>query len=139
MRRLLFLLPVAALIACGDTLVGELDEDIVGNYDLISVDGNPLPITFVDTDTLQVEITAAEMFVGVNGAFREIDTFRLTRESGVTMQVDTFTGAWTFTTGNLVSFTTQTSQGPLTLPGAWNGTNAITLNLDGVDWVWRHR
>ena len=77
--------------------------------------------------------------VGINGVYREIDTFEYTRASGVEMQVDTFTAVWTIGPNNVISVTTQTQQGPLTLTGAWNGTNTLTFDVAGLEWVWRHR
>ena len=140
MPRLLMLLSAVVLTttACTDT-IGGVDEDIAGFYDLIAIGGDPLPITFEDSDTLQVEITAAEIFMGINGVYREVDTFRLTRESGVTMQVDTFTADWIIGPNNVLTVTTQTSQGPQSFSGGWNGANTLTFRVGSVDWVWRHR
>ncbi len=139
MPRLLMLLSAVALAtACTDT-IGGVDEDITGFYDLIAIGGEQLPITFVDNDTLQVEITAAEIFMGINGVYREVDTFRLTREAGVTMQVDTFTADWMIGPNNVLTVTTQTSQGPQSFTGGWNGANTLTFNVGGAEWVWRHR
>ncbi|HEY0670894.1 MAG TPA: hypothetical protein VGD27_01445 [Longimicrobiales bacterium] len=141
MRRLLFLLLVAVTTttACDNEVIGEVDEDIAGNYDLLSIDGMTLPITFVDNDSLQVEITAAEILMGLNGVFREIDTYRFTRAAGVTTQIDTFTGVWQMGANNTLSATVQTQNGSFTLPATWNGTNTLTFDVDGFDWVWRHR
>lgn len=139
MRRLFLLLTAVVLSsACEDTL-GGIDEDIAGDYDLITIDGDQLPITFVDTDSVDVAITDAEIKIGLNGVYREIDTFQFTRASGVSTQVDTFTAVWTIGANNLLTVTTQTSQGPLTLMGAWNGTNTLTFDVGGLEWVWRQR
>ena len=96
MRRIILLLSAVVLSsACTNDTLGGIDEDIAGDYDLISIDGDPLPITFVDTDSVDIAITDAEIKVGINGVYREIDTFEYTRASGVEMQVDTFTAVWT--------------------------------------------
>lgn len=139
MPRLLMLLSAVVLAtACTDT-IGGVDEDIAGYYDLVAIEGDPLPILFHDSDSLQVEITAAEIFMGINGVYREVDTFRLTRESGVEMQVDTFTADWIIGPNNVLTVTTQTSSGPQSFSGAWNGANTLTFDVGGLDWVWRHR
>ena len=85
MRRFLLLLSAVVLSsACENDTLGGIDEDIAGDYDLISIDGEPLPITFVDTDSVDVAITDAEIKIGINGVYREIDTFQFTRASGTT-------------------------------------------------------
>jgi hypothetical protein len=135
MRRLLLLFALAfTAVGCEDPTTFE--EEIAGTYHLISIDGDALPITFRN-DSVRIEITASEILMGINGVYREIDTFRTTRAAGVTTQVDTFTAVWTVNATNQITLTTQTSQGPLSILGVWNGTNTLTFDVAGFPWVFR--
>lgn len=139
MRRLLLLLLGALSIAACDDDPTSFDESIGGTYHLRQINSDTLPITFfVDPETDEtVAIMGAELLIGINGSFREIDTFRRTLGSTVTTQVDTFTGTWTIAANNTMSFTAQDEDGPFTISGTWDGSRQITQTSSGITFVWR--
>ena len=135
MKNALVLLSAITLAACAQDLASP-DERIAGNYQLLSIDGDTVPIT-IRNDSVRVELVSADLLMGLNGVYREIDSFRLTRGTSVTTQVDTFTAVWNFTSNNRLSLTTQTRNGPLTFTGAWDGTRTLIFEIGGLDWVFR--
>jgi hypothetical protein len=139
MRRLLMLFLAVITVAACDNDPTSFEEAIAGTYTLQSIAGAALPVTIHnDTAVGRVEYTASEILVGINGVYRQIDSFRTTKGTAVTLAVDTFTAVWTpGTTVNTMTFTTQTSQGPFSFTGAWNGTNTITMVIDGEQFVYR--
>lgn len=139
MRRFLLILIGALSIGACDNDPTSFDESIAGTYHLRTVNGDSLPITFfTDPETEEtVAITAAELLIGLNGSFREIDTFRRTIGTTVTTQVDTFTGTWAIAANNAMSFTAQDEDGPFTVSGTWDGQRQITQSSDGITFVWR--
>jgi hypothetical protein len=111
-------------------------EGIAGTYDLQSIGGATLPIVF-QNDSVKREITGAELLMGLNGVYREIDRFRFTRGTTVTTQVDTFTAVWVLESNNRLTMTTETSTGPQTFTATWDGTRTITVDVSGLPWVFR--
>lgn len=135
MKNVLLFLTAVVLAACAQDLASP-DERIAGTYQLITIDGDTLPI-LVQNDSVKVELVGADLLMGLNGVYREIDRFRLTRGTSVTTQVDTFTAVWNFTTNNTLRLTTQTRNGPLTFTGAWDGSRTLIFEIGGFDWVFR--
>lgn len=135
MKRALLLVAALGLAACAQDLISP-DERIAGTYQLISIDGDSLPIT-LRNDSVRVEFVSAELLMGLNGVYREIDSFRTTRGTAITTQVDTFTATWAFTSTNTLSLTTQTPSGAVTYGGLWDGTRTVIFDIEGLDWVFR--
>lgn len=139
MRRLLMLFLAVITVAACDSNPTSFEEAIAGTYTLRSISGDSLPLTLRnDTAVGHVQFMSSEILMGLNGVYREIDTFRTTKGTSVTMAVDTFTATWApGQTVNTMTFTTQTASGPFTFTGAWSGTNTITMLIDGESWIYR--
>jgi hypothetical protein len=135
MKRPLVLVAALVLGACAQDLAS-IDERIAGTYQLLNIDGDPIPIVFRD-DSVRSELVSSELLMGLNGVYRQIDNFRTTRGTTVTTQVDTFTAVWNFTSNNTLSLTTQTQNGPLVFTGAWDGNATLIFTIGGLDWVYR--
>ncbi len=139
MRRLLLLFAMLiTATGCTDDPTA-FSEEIAGTYHLQTIDGDPLPILFIDDpiEDRQVELTASEILMGLNGVYREIDTFRETIAGEVETQVDTFTAVWTVNGSNQITLTAQTQQGPVTIEGVYDGTRTLTFDVQGLPWVFR--
>lgn len=139
MRRLLMLFLAGITIAACDSDPSSFEEAIAGTYQLQTIDGDPMPLTIRnDTTVGHVQFMASEVLMGLNGVYREIDTFRTTKGASVVTQVDTFTAVWSpGQQANTLTLTTQTSNGPFSFTGVWNGTNTLTFLVDGLLWVFR--
>jgi len=139
MRRLLMLFLTVVTVAGCDSNPTSFEEAVAGTYTLRSISGDSLPLTLRnDTVVGHVQFIASEILMGLNGVYREIDTFRTTKGAAITTVADTFTATWApGQTTNTMTFTTQTSSGPFTFTGAWSGTNTITMLIDGESWIYR--
>jgi hypothetical protein len=139
MRRLLMLFLAVITIAACDSDPSSFEEAIAGTYTLQTIDGDPMPLTIRnDTAVGHVQFISSEVLMGLNGVYREIDTFRTTKGTSIVTQVDTFTAVWSpGQQSNTLTLTTQTASGPFSFTGVWNGTNTLTFMVSGVPWVFR--
>lgn len=131
-------LTAIALSACSEGLNDVDNQRMAGTYTLRTLAGDSLPITIDSSATRRVQFAASELLIGLNGNYREIDTFRLTQGGTTTTQIDTFTGIWTAgSTFGTLTFTAADGGGTVSISGVWNGREQITLNSDGILWVYR--
>ena len=137
MRGTLSVLVVAVIAASCTDSPTSFEEGIAGTYKLETVGGTALPVTFINQPPNKVEITASEILMGLNGSFREIDTYRITQNTSVTTQVDTFTGTWIQSSTSNITLTAQDDSGPITLSGVYDGIRTLTFTDQGVSFVYR--
>ena len=126
MRRLLFVLPLAALLACsGDDSTGP-GASIAGAYSLTTVNGAPLPFVVQQAGTYKYEITADTYTLAAGGTWTEVRADRTTSNGAVTTSTKTDAGSWS-SNGTSITLTSPTSGA---LSGSVSG-NTLSLSSAG--------
>jgi hypothetical protein len=132
MRRLVLGLGAVALLACGDSS-GPGNDSAEGTWNMISVDGAPLPFT-APADPLrpgyQYQIISDQLVLHSNGAWTDDFTYRVTDNGVETTATESITGTWV-QSGSLVTITTPGGPVDLSISGDW-----ITLFAGGVIYVY---
>ena len=80
-------------------------ELIAGDYDLVSVNGLPLPVVleFIDEDN-QLELEAGTVSIHADGNFVDATTYRITEVGLVRSETDVLPGQWSLSRAT-VTFT----------------------------------
>jgi hypothetical protein len=104
MRRLLLAVSAISLLACGDSS-GPRVSSAVGTWNLVTINGSPLPYTIrVVQPSYKLEILS-DVFVAIqNGTFTETTTFRETENGNVIETTQPNDGIWS-RNGNTVTVT----------------------------------
>lgn len=126
MRRLFFVLPLAAMLACsGDGSTGP-GASIAGAYALTTVNGAPLPFVVQQAGTYKYEITADTYMLAAGGSWTEVRADRTTSNGAVTTSTKTDAGSWS-SNGTSITLTSPTSGA---LSGSVSG-NTLSLSSAG--------
>jgi hypothetical protein len=132
MRRLVLGLGAVALLACGDSS-GPENDSAEGTWNLISVDGAPLPFTAPadpQRPGYQYQIISDQFVADANGAWRDDFTYRVTDNGVESTATESITGTWV-QSGSLVTITTQLGPIDLSISG-----DRITLFAGGVIYLY---
>lgn len=79
MRRILTVLAVALLAACGsDGPTGPTTDDVAGRYLLLSIGGQVLPLTVEETETSTFELLDGSLLLRRDGTCQESTNWRET-------------------------------------------------------------
>ena len=139
LRHIVTAVAVISLPACGSDDIsgpGGNDADLVGSYELTSIDGGALPVTVFETIGQRVEVVDGNLSISANGTF-VLDAEVLVTTDGQSETVDDSTaGSWTLT-GNLLTLDYDVP-GLCTDTGTWSG-DRITIESDcdlGLRWVY---
>ena len=132
MRRFLLACSALVLLGCGSDSTGP-GANIVGTWDLQTVNGSPLPylVDFNQTTNTRTEVVSDQYVVHQGGTYDETFTTRTTVGTQVTDDPVADAGTWTVN-GNSVTLTASDGS---PLNGTVNG-NHITANIGGFTLVY---
>jgi hypothetical protein len=131
MRRLVSILLVVALTACGDSSTGPTRATLSGTYNLTSVNGSVLPFTAQASDP-KVEILGDQIVADGGGLFTENGSYRVTDAGTVTTTPITDAGTYVITgTAVVFRFDSDGSTGTGTISG-----NTFTVADNGLSFVY---
>ena len=100
MRRLIIALSAVSLLACGDSS-GPAFSSAVGTWNLVTINGSPLPFTAVNQGLYKLEILSDVLIASADGTFTGTSTFRETNNGAVTTTVQPNSGTWTQTNNSV--------------------------------------
>ncbi|MGK2936176.1 MAG: lipocalin family protein [Gemmatimonadaceae bacterium] len=108
MRKFMKMAAIAAVglvAACGggDDGINE-PASIAGTYILQTLDGQAPPVVVFDASGFKVEIVSGNFVLNANGSFTTTVVFRITEDSAVTTESESYTGTYAVT-GSTVNFT----------------------------------
>ncbi|MEJ2342805.1 MAG: hypothetical protein P8Y10_11440, partial [Gemmatimonadales bacterium] len=122
LRHIVTAVAVISLPACGSDDIsgpGGNDADLVGSYELTSIDGDALPVTVFETIGQRVEVVDGNLSISADGSY-VLDAEVLVTTDGQSETVDDSTpGSWTLT-GNLLTLDSDLA-GLCTDTGTWSG------------------
>ena len=121
-----------ALAACSDS-TGPDTDDLVGSYDLITIDGASLPVIVDQIGEDIAEITMGTVTLDEDGTFGDATEIRITEGGVVTTEVQSTQGTWTVS-GSTVTFVPNDGSGNYTM--TWNGQLRLTQLFQGFTLVY---
>lgn len=121
-----------ALVACGDS-TGPDSDDLVGSYDLITIDGASLPVIVDQVGEDKAEITLGTVTLDEDGTFGDATELRLTEGGVVTTEVQSTQGTWTVS-GSTVTFVPNDGSGNYSM--TWDGQLRLTQIFQGFTLVY---
>ena len=120
------------LAACSDS-TGPDTDDLVGSYDLITIDGASLPVIVDQIGEDIAEITMGTVTLDEDGTFGDATEIRITEGGVVTTEVQSTQGTWTVS-GSTVTFVPNDGSGNYTM--TWNGQLRLTQLFQGFTLVY---
>ena len=123
---------VVALAACSDS-TGPDTDNLVGSYDLITVDGASLPVIVDQIGEDKAEITMGTVTLSEDGTFGDVTELRITEGGEVTTEVVSTQGTWTVS-GSTVSFVPNDGSGSYSM--TWDGQLRLTQLFQGFTLVY---
>lgn len=122
-----------ALAACSGDSTGPDSDDLVGSYDLITIDGASLPVIVDQVGEDKAEITLGTVTLDEDGTFGDATELRLTQSGVVTTEVQSTQGTWTVS-GSTVTFVPNDGSGNYSM--TWNGQLRLTQIFQGFTLVY---
>jgi hypothetical protein len=106
MRRLVLAIGAISLLACGGDSTGLGASSAVGTWNLVTINGSPLPFIVAQTanPVYKLEILSDQFVASSSGAFSDAITYRETNGTTVTTTTDNAVGTWS-QSGNTVTVT----------------------------------
>ena len=96
MRRVMMALGTISLLACGGDSTGPEVASAVGTWNLVTVNGSPLPFIIVQVQpSYKLELLSDRFVVNADGTYSETFSYRETDNGTVTTTTDGDTGTWT--------------------------------------------
>ncbi|HSE51855.1 MAG TPA: hypothetical protein VLB00_06680 [Gemmatimonadales bacterium] len=121
-----------ALAACSDS-TGPGTDDLVGSYDLITIDGASLPVIVDQIGEDKAEITMGTVTLDEDGIFGDVTEIRITEGGVVTTEVQSTQGTWTVS-GSTVTFLPNDGSANYTM--TWDGQLRLTQLFQGFTLVY---
>jgi hypothetical protein len=121
-----------ALAGCSDS-TGPDTDDLVGSYDLITIDGASLPVIVDQIGEDKAEITMGTVTLDEDGTFGDVTELRITEGGVVTTEVVSTQGTWTVS-GSTVTFVPNDGSGNYTM--TWDGQLRLTQLFQGFTLVY---
>lgn len=131
MRRLLSILTLTALAACGGD-DPQAPKQLPGTYPLVGVNGRSLPAVVHEEPGYKLEITAGTITLATSGSFSDSYTIRETIDGVVQPDEIPCHGSWT-RSGNTVALSeivTNVCGDDAT--ATWDGDNTLTVTWDDL-------
>lgn len=123
-----------ALMSCRDATGPDFDA-LVGEYILMTIDGDPLPVIVDQIDNDIAEVTAGLLTIEAGGGFTDATTLRFTISGEVTTSVEAAAGNWTVASnGTTVNFNPNDGSGAYSM--TWNGADRLTQIFEGFTLVY---
>lgn len=123
---------MVALAACSDS-TGPDSDNLVGSYDLITVDGASLPVIVDQIGEDKAEITMGTVTLDEDGTFGDVTELRITEAGVVTTEVVSTQGTWTVS-GSTVTFVPNDGSGNYSM--TWDGQLRLTQLFQGFTLVY---
>jgi hypothetical protein len=103
MRRLILAIGAVSLLACGDSdPSGPGSASAEGTWDLITINGSPLPFTVIElAGSYRFEVISDRFVAHSSGTWTETFTYRETEEGVVTTTTETDVGTWSQSGSNV--------------------------------------
>lgn len=121
-----------ALAACSDS-TGPDTDDLLGSYDLITIDGASLPVIVDQVGEDKAEVTMGTVTLDEDGTFGDVTELRITEGGVVTTEVQATQGTWTIS-GSTVTFLPNDGSGNYTM--TWDGQLRLTQLFQGFTLVY---
>lgn len=129
-RTLLILVPLQVVqSACGGSTEPSIDTSFVGNYQLQSINGQPLPLVVLQQGTSSWSITTDHMLIDGNGSWVETQTELIVQNGASSTQLLTSAGTWVRSVNTLSLTDGKTNS--LYATGTFS-TNQLELFASGV-------
>lgn len=122
-----------ALAGCSGDSTGPDTDDLVGSYDLITIDGASLPVIVDQIGEDKAEITMGTVTLDEDGTFGDATEIRITEGGVVTTEVQSTQGNWTVS-GSTVTFAPNDGSGNYSM--TWNGQLRLTQLFQGFTLVY---
>lgn len=122
-----------ALAACSGDSTGPDSDDLVGSYDLITIDGASLPVIVDQIGEDKAEITMGTVTLDEDGTFGDATELRITEGGVVSTEVQSTQGTWTVS-GSTVTFVPNDGTGTYSM--TWNGQLRLTQIFQGFTLVY---
>jgi len=122
-----------ALAACSGDSTGPDSDDLVGTYDLITIDGASLPVIVDQIGEDKAEITMGTVTLDEDGTFGDATELRITEGGVVSTEVQSTQGTWTVS-GSTVTFVPNDGSGTYSM--TWNGQLRLTQVFQGFTLVY---
>ena len=122
-----------ALAACSGDSTGPDTDDLVGTYDLLTIDGASLPVIVDQIGEDKAEITMGTVTLDEDGTFGDATELRITEGGVVTTEVQSTQGTWTVS-GSTVTFVPNDGSGNYSM--TWNGQLRLTQIFQGFTLVY---
>lgn len=122
MRRLIIALSAVSLLACGDSS-GPAFSSAAGTWNLVTVNGSPLPYTAVNQGLYKLEILSDVLIASADGTFTGTSTFRETDNGVVMTTAQPNSGTWTQTNNSVTINSSDGTSSTVTISG-----DVITLS-----------
>ena len=130
-RSLLSLLPCLVVLACSDATGA--DDEVIGTWQLQTVDGLSLPFTLTQSDVDRLELTGESMTLLASGRFTMVTTFRVTDGNNIFPESIPDAGTYAVTDSTVTfRFDSDGSTATATVNG-----NAMTLHDIGLTFLYR--
>jgi hypothetical protein len=95
MRRIVVLLALAGLAACGgDATSPAAPRGVEGTYQLATVNGQIMPLLLTQNDSAKLELLDGFVALGTDGKFLDIIRLRRTLATGPVIESDTISGTF---------------------------------------------
>jgi len=139
-RRLFVAVVVSAFLGACNGSDSSGPAPGVGNYTLIKVNGNNVPVTTTVGPPLTQEITSGTLTLNANGTFTETRQGKITPTGGATSPITaTSTGTWSLNNAGVITFSIPGSQGQVA--STFNATLAgvlITYTTSGTTFTYQN-
>jgi hypothetical protein len=122
-----------AMAACGNDVTGTDPDAVAGEYLLISIDGQPLPVIVDQVGNDIAEVTQGSVSLEADGRFSDVTELRLTESGVTTTEVDATQGTWAVV-GTTISFMPNDGSGNYTM--TWDRQDRLTQLFQGFTLVY---
>lgn len=93
MRKLVLAIAAVSLLGCGGDSSGP-GASAVGTWNLVTINGSPLPATIIQAPTYRLEILSDRFVLSSNGTMSDTFTYRETENGTATTTTETDNGTW---------------------------------------------
>ena len=135
MRKFLFVAVAGLALACGDD--GPTGPAVTARYDLVRLNGFPLPYIRLQTSTQKEEVLSGQILLKEDGSYSDKTTFRST-QGNVSSKFDTVLQGPFVWQGSTITFTVLSEEDP-SGDDTYSGTLASdTLTIQAGTTVWKY-
>jgi len=132
MKKLIAMLALATLVACGDNSTNPNTDSISGTYTLQTINGSQIPYT-VSNGSTSTTLTSDVLTVADNGSWSEIITYRQTVNGTTSNGTESDSGTWS-RSGTSVNFYSNVYQST-SYAGSYSN-NTLSMSDGSLNYVW---